>query len=80
MDNLKKLLNITHIRNQLLIDMNSYLLSDNTITPEQEIQIELYCHELREFINNNKALILEGNDVDFPELPNFINLSFFRHL
>jgi hypothetical protein len=37
--------------------------------------IKTYRQDLREFINNNKERILNGEKVDFPEQPNFIDLN-----
>jgi GTPase SAR1 family protein len=37
--------------------------------------IKTYRQDLREFINNNKERILNGEKVDLPEQPNFIDLN-----
>ena len=37
--------------------------------------IKTYRQELRDFINNNKDIILTGQILDFPKPPDFINLN-----
>jgi hypothetical protein len=37
--------------------------------------IKLYRQDLREFINNNKEKILNGDKLDFPTQPDFIDLN-----
>jgi hypothetical protein len=37
--------------------------------------IKTYRQELREFINNNEIKILAGEKVDFPPVPDFIDLN-----
>jgi hypothetical protein len=64
-----------NIRNELLNRTDRYLLSDYPITLEQQMIIKTYRQDLREFINNNKEKILNGEKVDFPEQPNFIDLN-----
>ena len=64
-----------NIRNELLNKTDKYLLSDYPITLEQQMIIKTYRQDLREFINNNKERILNGEKVDFPEQPNFIDLN-----
>ena len=64
-----------NIRNELLNRTDRYLLSDYPITLEQQMIIKTYRQDLREFINNNKERILNGEKVDFPEQPNFIDLN-----
>ena len=64
-----------NIRNELLNRTDRYLLSDYPITLEQQMMIKTYRQDLREFINNNKERILNGEKVDFPEQPNFIDLN-----
>ena len=44
-----------------------YFLIDYPIAVEQQMIIKTYRQELREFINNNKDLILTGVKVDFPQ-------------
>ncbi len=52
-----------------------YFLIDYPIAYEQQMIIKTYRQDLREFINNNKENILNGEKVDFPEQPNFIDLN-----
>jgi hypothetical protein len=37
--------------------------------------IKTYRQELRDFINNNKERILNGEKVEFPTVPDFIELN-----
>jgi hypothetical protein len=37
--------------------------------------IKTYRQELRDFINNNEIKILSGEKVDFPPVPDFIDLN-----
>jgi hypothetical protein len=37
--------------------------------------IKLYRQDLREFININKEKILNGDKLDFPVIPDFIDLN-----
>ncbi len=39
------------------------------------MDIKSYRQNLREFINNNKEKILEGDKLDFPTQPSFIDLN-----
>ena len=64
-----------NIRNELLNRTDRYLLSDYPITLEQQMIIKTYRQDLREFINNNKERILNGEKVDLPTVPNFIDLN-----
>jgi hypothetical protein len=64
-----------NIRNELLNRTDRYLLSDYPITLEQQMIIKTYRQDLREFINNNKEKILNGEKVDFPPVPDFIDLN-----
>ena len=64
-----------NIRNELLNKTDKYILSDYPITLEQQTQIKLYRQELREFININKEKILNGDKLDFPTQPDFIDLN-----
>ena len=64
-----------NIRNELLNRTDRYLLSDYPITLEQQMIIKTYRQDLREFINNNKERILNGEKVDLPEQPDFIDLN-----
>ena len=64
-----------NIRNELLNKTDRYLLSDYPITLEQQMLIKTYRQELRDFINNNKEKILNGDKIDFPAQPSFIDLN-----
>ena len=66
-----------NIRNELLNRTDRYLLSDYPITLEQQMMIKTYRQDLREFINNNKERILNGEKIDFPPVPDFIDLNIF---
>ena len=64
-----------NIRNELLNRTDRYFLIDYPIAYEQQMIIKAYRQELREFINDNKERILNGEKVDLPEQPNFIDLN-----
>ena len=64
-----------NIRNELLNKTDRYILSDYTISLEQQIIIKTYRQDLREFINNNKEKILNGEKIEFPLQPDFIDLN-----
>ena len=64
-----------NIRNELLNKTDKYVLSDYPISISQQMEIKIYRQDLREFINNNKERILNGEKVDLPEQPNFIDLN-----
>ena len=64
-----------NIRNELLNKTDRYILSDYPITLEQQMIIKTYRQDLREFINNNKERILNGEKVDLPTVPDFIDLN-----
>ena len=64
-----------NIRNELLNRTDRYLLSDYPISLEQPMEIKTYRQDLRNFINNNKEKILNGDKVDFPSQPSFIDLN-----
>ena len=64
-----------NIRNELLNRTDRYFLIDYPIAYEQQMIIKTYRQDLREFINNNKERILNGEKVDLPEQPNFIDLN-----
>ena len=64
-----------NIRNELLNKTDRYFLIDYPIAYDQQMIIKNYRQELREFMNNNKDLILTGAKVDFPIQPDFINLN-----
>ena len=64
-----------NIRNELLNKTDRYFLIDYPIAYDQQMIIKAYRQELRDFINNNKDIILTGQILDFPEQPNFIDLN-----
>ena len=64
-----------NIRNELLNRTDRYFLIDYPIAYEQQMIIKTYRQELRDFINNNKERILNGEKVDFPTVPDFIDLN-----
>ena len=64
-----------NIRNELLNRTDRYVLSDYPISLEQQMEIKEYRQNLRDFINDNKAKILNGDKIDFPTQPNFIELN-----
>ena len=64
-----------NIRNELLNRTDRYFLIDYPIAYEQQIIIKAYRQELRDFINNNKEKILNGDKIDFPQQPDFIDLN-----
>ena len=64
-----------NIRNELLNRTDRYILNDYPITLEQQMIIKLYRQDLREFINNNKEKILNGEKIDFPTQPEFLDLN-----
>ena len=64
-----------NIRNELLNRTDRYILSDYPISLEQQMIIKAYRQDLRNFINNNKERILNGEKIDFPPQPDFIDLN-----
>jgi hypothetical protein len=64
-----------NIRNELLNKTDRYFLIDYPISYDQQIIIKTYRQDLREFINNNKEKILNGDKIDFPKQPDFIDLN-----
>ncbi len=66
-----------NIRNELLNRTDSYFLIDYPIAYEQQMIIKTYRQELRDFINNNKERILNGEKLDLPQQPDFIDLNIF---
>ena len=64
-----------NIRNELLNRTDRYFLIDYPIAYEQQMLIKTYRQELRDFINNNKEKILNGDKIDFPTQPSFIDLN-----
>ena len=74
-DNKHFLKRARNIRNELLNKTDRYILSDYPITLEQQMIIKTYRQDLREFINNNKERILNGDKLAWPEQPPFIDLN-----
>ena len=64
-----------NIRNELLNRTDRYFLIDYPISYDQQMIIKAYRQELRDFINNNKERILNGDKIDFPTQPDFIDLN-----
>ena len=64
-----------NIRNELLNKTDRYFLIDYPIDHEQQMIIKNYRQELRDFININKEKILNGEKVEFPTKPDFIDLN-----
>ena len=64
-----------NIRNELLNRTDRYILSDYPISLEQQMIIKAYRQDLRNFINENKEKILNGEKIDFPPQPDFIDLN-----
>ena len=64
-----------NIRNELSNRTDRYFLIDYPIAYEQQIIIKNYRQELRDFININKEKILNGDKIDFPTQPDFIDLN-----
>lgn len=64
-----------NIRNELLNRTDRFFLIDSPIAQEQQMIIKNYRQELRDFININKEKILNGEKVDFPKQPDFIDLN-----
>ncbi len=66
-----------NIRNELINKTDKYILSDYPITLEKQMIIKIYRQDLRDFINNNKIKILAGEKVEFPTVPDFIDLNIY---
>jgi hypothetical protein len=64
-----------NIRNELLNKTDRYFLIDFPIEYEKQLIIKKYRQDLREFINNNEIKILAGEKVEFPPVPDFIDLN-----
>ena len=64
-----------NIRNELLNKTDRYFLIDYPIAYEQQMIIKTYRQELRDFINNNKEKILNGDKIDLPTVPDFLDLN-----
>ena len=63
-----------NIRNELLNKTDRYFLIDYPISLEQQMIIKTYRQDLRNFINDNKEKILNGEKIEFPKQPDFIDL------
>ena len=65
-----------NIRNELLNKTDRYMLEDYpNLTEEELISIKEYRQALRDYININKENILNGQKIDFPIQPEFININ-----
>ena len=64
-----------NIRNELLNRTDRYVLSDYPISLEQQMIIKAYRQDLRNFINDNKDKFLNGEKIDFPPQPDFLDLN-----
>ena len=64
-----------NIRNELLNKTDRYFSIDYPIAYEKQLIIKKYRQDLRDFINNNEIKILAGEKVDFPPVPDFIDLN-----
>jgi GTPase SAR1 family protein len=64
-----------NIRNELLNRTDRYFLIDYPIQYEQQNIIKAYRQELRDFINDNKERILNGDKIELPKQPDFIDLN-----
>ena len=64
-----------NIRNELLNRTDRYFLIDYPIAYEQQMIIKAYRQDSRDFININKEKILNGDKIDFPTQPDFIDLN-----
>ena len=64
-----------NIRNELLNKTDRYFLIDYPISLEQQMIIKTYRQDLRNFINDNKEKILNGEKIEFPKQPDFIDLN-----
>ena len=64
-----------NIRNELLNRTDRYILNDYPISLKQQMIIKAYRQNLRIFINDSKDKILNGEKIDFPQQPDFIDLN-----
>lgn len=64
-----------NIRNELLNKTDRYFLIDYPIEYEKQVIIKKYRQDLRDFININQEKILNGEKIDFPVIPDFININ-----
>ena len=62
-----------NIRNELLNRTDRYFLIDYPMPFEQQMIVKTYRQDLRNFINDNKEKILNGDKIDFPTQPSFID-------
>ena len=74
-DNKHFLKRYRNIRNELLNKTDRYFLIDYPIAYEKQMIIKQYRQDLRDFINNNEIKILAGEQVQWPEQPDFIDLN-----
>ena len=64
-----------NIRNELLNKTDRYFLIDYPIQLEQQQEIRIYRLKLRDYINENKEKILNGEKIDFPKQPDFLDIN-----
>jgi hypothetical protein len=65
-----------NIRNELLNKTDRYMLEDYpNLSSEELTNMKAYRQALREYININKDKILNGEKIDFPTQPDFININ-----
>ena len=64
-----------NIRNELLNKTDRYILEDYPISQEQREIIKTYRQNLRNYINENSEKILNGEKIDFPKQPDFIEIN-----
>ena len=64
-----------NIRNELLNKSDRYILEDYPLSEEEKQVVKEYRKKLRDFINDNKDKILNGEKIDFPPQPNFLNIN-----
>ncbi len=64
-----------NIRNELLNRTDKYFLIDYPTQCEQQMIIKVYRQNLRDFINDNKEKILNGDKIELPKQPDFIDLN-----
>lgn len=64
-----------NIRNELLNKTDRYLLEDYPITAEEKQIVKDYRQMLRDFINTNKDRYLNGEILEIPKPPEFLNIN-----
>ena len=64
-----------NIRNELLNKTDRYILEDYPLSQEEKDIVKDYRKQLRNFINENQENILNGQKIDFPPQPNFLNIN-----